>query len=141
MNKNFLRFLTTNFFTSLIIAYVVCFILNTVGLKNVLFIGNLFGIYYLVIYGMNIAVEEGYIKNNYERTIFALIYVIIFDIVFIIGLPLLFGFSLFLPADYIAFVLNGFKFNLVLNSFFYMFIFTIVILIFNYALSKSDSRL
>ena len=120
MNKNFARFLITNFITSLIITYVACFILATIGLKDVLFIGNLFGIYYLVIYGMNIAVENGYIENNYKRSLFALVYVILFDIIFIALMPLLFGYNLFLPADYIAFVLNGFKFNLMLNSFFYM---------------------
>lgn len=141
MNKNFARFLTINFITSLIIAYVACFILETIGLKDVLFIGNLFGIYYLIIYGLNIAVENGYIKNDYKRSIFALVYVILFDIIFIALMPLLFGYNLFLPADYIAFILNGFEFNLLLNSFFYMIIFTIIILIFNYILSRSETRI
>lgn len=141
MNKNFARFLITNFLTSLIVTYAACFILLSIGLKDVLFIGNLFGLYFLVIYGQNIAVEEGYIGNNYERGIFALSYIVLFDIVFIILMPILFNYNIFLPGDYINFVFNGFEFNLMLNSFFYLFIFAFVILILNYILFKSESRI
>ena len=136
MNKNFQRFLIINFITALIITYVACFILDTIGLHDVLFIGNLFGLYYLVIYGMNIAVEEGYIENNSQRAVFAITHIILFDIVFIILMPLLFNYNLFLPPDYIALKFKGFNYDLMLNSFFYMVIFAIVILLFNYKLFK-----
>lgn len=138
MNTNFLRFLTGNFITSLVITYAACFTLATIGLNDVLIIGNLFGLYFLVIYGQNIAVEEGYIENNKERGIFSLCHIIIFDIVFIILMPILFNYDLFLPGDYINIAYNGFEFNFMLNSFFYMFIFAIVILIFNYILYKAN---
>ena len=141
MNKNFARFLITNFLTSLIVTYAACFILASIGLKDVLFIGNLFGLYFLVIYGQNIAVEEGYIRNNYERVVFAIIYIALFDLVFIILMPILFNYNLFLPGDYINFVFNGFEFNLMLNSFFYLLIFAFVILILNHILSKSETRI
>lgn len=138
MNTNFLRFLTVNFITSLIITYAACFTLATIGLNDVLVIGNLFGLYFLVIYGQNIAVEEGYIGNNKERGIFTLCHIIIFDIIFIILMPILFNYNLFLPGDYINFAFNGFEFKFMLNSFFYMFIFAIVIIIFNYILYKAE---
>ena len=138
MNTNFLRFLTVNFITSLIITYAAWFTLVTIGLNDVLVIGNLFGLYFLVIYGQNIAVEEGYIENNKERGIFTLCHIIIFDIIFIILMPILFNYNLFLPGDYINFAFNGFEFKFMLNSFFYMFIFAIVIIIFNYILYKAE---
>lgn len=138
MNLRFPRFLTINFITSLIIAYVGCFILTKLGLNDVLYIGNLFGIYFLIIYGLNILVEEGYIKNNYLRFVFAGIYILIFDIVFILTVPLIFNYNPFLPADCLNFVIFNHKFNLMMNSIFYMVIFAIVILIFNYFLYKSE---
>ena len=138
MNTNFLRFLTVNFITSLIRTYAAYFTLVTIGLNDVLVIGNLFGLYFLVIYGQNIAVEEGYIENNKERGIFTLCHIIIFDIIFIILMPILFNYNLFLPGDYINFAFNGFEFKFMLNSFFYMFIFAIVIIIFNYILYKAE---
>lgn len=141
MNLRFPRFLTINFITSLIIAYVGCFILTKLGLNDVLYIGNLFGIYFLIIYGLNILVEEGYIRNNYLRFVFAGIYILIFDIVFILTVPLIFNYNPFLPADYLNFVIFNHKFNIMMNSIFYMVIFAIVILIFNYFLYKSEAEI
>lgn len=141
MNLRFPRFLTINFITSLTIAYVGCFILTKLGLNDVLYIGNLFGIYFLIIYGLNILVEEGYIRNNYLRFVFAGIYILIFDIVFILTVPLIFNYNPFLPADYLNFVMFNHKFNIMMNSIFYMVIFAIVILIFNYFLYKSEAEI
>lgn len=138
MNIRSLRFLLIILITSLIISYVGCFVLIKLGLNDLLYIANLFGIYFLIIYGLNILVEERYIENNYRRFLFAGIYIIIFDIIFIITTIFLFNFNPLLPPDYINFVLNGFEFNLMLNSLFYIVIFAIVIFIFNYFLYKSE---
>lgn len=138
MNLKFLRFLIINFITSLIIAYSGCFVLTKLGLNDVLYIGNLFGIYFLIIYGLNILVEEGYIRNNYRRFLFAAIYILIFDIVFILTIPIIFNYNPFLPTDYLNFIIYNHEFNLMMNSIFYMVIFAIVIFIFNYFLYKSE---
>lgn len=137
MNTKFLRFIVIILITALIISYVGCYVLIKLGLNDVLYIANLFGIYFLIIYGLNILVEENHVPNNFRRFFFAGIYIIIFDILFIITTTFLFNFNPLLPPDYINFVINGFEFNLMMNSLFYIIIFAIVIFIFNYFLYRS----
>ena len=140
MNTKFLRFIVIILITALIISYVGCYVLIKLGLNDVLYIANLFGIYFLIIYGLNILVEENHVPNNFRRFLFAGIYIIIFDILFIITTMFLFNFNPLLPPDYINFVINGFEFNLMMNSLFYIIIFAIVIFIFNYFLYRSANN-
>ena len=77
-------------------------------------------------------------KIYYNIKYYVFVNIIIFDIIFIILMPILFNYNLFLPGDYINFAFNGFEFKFMLNSFFYMFIFAIVIIIFNYILYKAE---
>ena len=137
MNTKFLRFIIIILLTALIISYVGCYVLIKLGLNDVLYIANLFGIYFLIIYGLNILVEEGHVPNTSLRFIFAGIYILIFDIIFIFTTIFLFNFNPLLPPDYLNFVINGFEFNIMLNSLFYIIIFAIVIFIFNYFLYRS----
>lgn len=136
-NKDFARFLITNFISSFIIAAVGCFLLTKIGLYDVLFIGNIFGIYFLIIYGVNVLVEENYVKNT-SRNIFAAIYIFIFDIVFIGLISLLFKFDFFKTTDVIDLTLGGVNINLIFNPIVYLIIFAFVILIFNYLLLRLE---
>lgn len=136
-NKDFTRFLITNFISSFIIAAVGCYLLIKIGLYDVLYIGNIFGIYFLIIYGVNVLVEEGYIENK-RRTLLAAAYILIFDAVFISVIPLLFGFDFYKTTDIINLTLNGVNVNLIFNPIVYLAIFALVILIFNYMLLRLE---
>lgn len=141
INNNYIRFLVINFISSLIIAYTVCYMLNTYGLHDVLYIGNLFGIYFLVIFGVNILVEENVVSNNYRRFFLALLYILVFDIVFIYLIPILFKYNMFSTTDVIYLTLNGVKINLIFNPIVYIVIFALIVLLFNHILYRYMKKL
>ncbi len=141
MNNNYIRFLVINFISSLIISYVVCAMLDTYGLHDVLYIGNLFGAYFLVIFGVNILVEENVVSNDYHRFLLVFIYLILFDLSFIFIIPHFFKYNMFLTTDIIYLTLKGFKINIVFNPVVYILIFSLIILIFNYILYRYMKKL
>lgn len=141
MNNNFIRFLIINLISSLIIAYVVCYMLDTYGLHDVLYIGNIFGIYFLVIFGVNVLVEENFVSNNYRRFLLALTYIIIFDVIFILLIPILFDYNMFLTTDIIHLTLNSTNINLIFNPIVYIVIFAVIVLLFNHILYKAMKKL
>ena len=140
MNTELARFLTMNFISSLIISYVMCFILIKFGLYDVLYIGNLFGLYFLVIYGVNVLVEEKFVSNNKNRFLIAIAYILIFDLIFIATMPILFGFDMFQTQNIINLVFKGVEYNLGLTPIFYLFVFVIVILIYNFVLYRAKKN-
>lgn len=140
MNTELARFLTINFISSLIISYVVCFILIKFGLYDVLYIGNLFGLYFLVIYGVNVLVEEKFVSNNKNRFFTAVGYILLFDLIFIATVPVLFGFDMFQVQNVINLVFKGVEYNFKITPIFYLFIFAIVILIYNYVLYRAEKN-
>ena len=66
--------------------------------------------------------------------------IIVFDILFLIVMPLLFGAHIFDPADNIFIVFGGFQYNLVLSVYFYMVVFAILMLVFNYLFYRIETR-
>ena len=141
MNKyKIARVITINFATSLIISYVACFLLAKMGLNDVLFIGNLFGLYFLTVYGIDMLVQSGEIPNNKYRFILAIIFIIVFDIVFLYVMPLLFGADAFSTVDYLILVFDGVKFDLIFDVKFYMAIFGLIMLYFNYYIYKKTKK-
>ncbi len=137
------RVILLNFISSLIISIVVCYILYTYGLTEVFYIGNLFGLYFFTIYGVKILVEAGKIPNNYYRFLVVLLYILIFDIVFMALIPVIFGPKALITYDYLIFA-NGndpssvFKFNL--SPIFYLTIFAIIMMIFNFILYRIEKK-
>lgn len=131
-HDNLVRVLVMNFITSLIIALVTSDILYSFHLYGGMYLGNLFGLYFLVVYGVNNLVEAREIPNNYLRFITVLIYIIIFDVVFILLVPLLFGPAAFPATEYLSIDYNGALFKLVLSKEFYLALFAVVMLILNY---------
>lgn len=115
--------------------------LNTYGLHDVLYIGNLFGIYFLVIFGVNILVEENVVSNNYCRFLLALLYILVFDIVFIYLIQILFKYNMFSTTDVIYLTLNGVKINLIFNPIVYIVIFALIVLLFNHILYRYMKKL
>ena len=64
VEANFIRAVVVNFLSALIITLVGCYFLLEYGLGEVTYIGNLFGLYFLVVFGTEILIESGKIHNN-----------------------------------------------------------------------------
>ena len=137
-NTNFYRVLGVNFISALIISFVACFFLATYKLHDVMHIGNIFGLYFLVVYGIDILVESREIPNNYKRFLYVIGLTIVFDVVYLFLVPLFFGADVFAVYDYIIMVVNGAQFDLVFNAKVYLALFGILMLIFNFILYRHD---
>ena len=61
-------------------------------------------------------------------------------VLILIFTPILFG-NLFSINDYITFIVNGARYNLILNTPIYLAIFAVIMLIFNYLLYLKDKEL
>ena len=136
VEANFLRASIINFISAFIIAGVACYFLLQFNLTEVMYIGNLFGLYFLVVFGTEILIESGKLQNNYKRFVFVIVNTIIFDVLFLILVPMIFGKHILDPVDNILLSFGGFEYNLVLNSTFYMTIFALMMLVFNYLLYR-----
>ena len=60
-------------------------------------------------------------------------------VLILIFTPILFG-NLFSINDYITFIVNGARYNLILNTPIYLAIFAVIMLIFNYLLYLKDKE-
>lgn len=134
------RVLILNFISSLIIAIVTSDILYSFHLWGGMYLGNLFGLYFLVVYGVNNIVEAERIPNNYLRFVLVIAYIILFDIAFVIIIPLIFGPNAFPPTEYLSINYNGVPFDLLLSKEFYLALFAIVMLIFNFLIYRRHVR-
>ena len=137
MSKNFVKVVVFNFITAFIIALVTCDILFSFNLKEVLYIGNLFGLYFFAVYGINMLIEGHKIENNYRRILIALIFIVVFDIAFILVVPLIFGPDALAPFDSLTVIFNGVRMDVILDAMVYLVIFGLLILLFNYLLARA----
>ncbi|MBO5150636.1 MAG: hypothetical protein J6B73_00510 [Methanobrevibacter sp.] len=111
------------------------------GLKEVLYIACLFGLYFSVIYAVNVLVEEKVVPNNYKRFLLVVAFILLFDVVFIVLVPFIFKFDLFSTNDVISLTFNGATYNLMLNGIFFIALFSVLMLILNYILYRSDKKI
>ena len=130
------RVVIINFISAFIVTLVACLFLDSFDLIDVMYVANIFGIYFLVVYGIDMLVQSGQVPNDYRRFILAIIFIIIFDIIFLYVIPLIFGAHSFSSVNYLSFNLDGNEMNLILNSKFYLTIFAILMLYFNFRLYK-----
>ena len=138
VEANFLRASIINFLSAFIIAGVACYFLLQFDLTEVMYIGNLFGLYFLVVFGTEILIESGKLKNNSQRFKFVIVNILVFDILFLILVPLIFGSGVLSSFDHLVMIFNGVHFSLILNAIFYMTIFALLMLIFNYLLYRKS---
>ncbi|WP_407415879.1 hypothetical protein [Methanobrevibacter sp.] len=135
-NSEFSRVIIINFISALIVTLVACLFLDSFDLMDMMYVANIFGIYFLVVYGIEMLVQSGQIPNDYRRFIIALIFIVIFDLIFLYLIPLLFGADVFSAVNYFSMDLDGFKMNFIFNAKFYLAVFAIIMLYFNYKLFK-----
>lgn len=138
--KNVFRVLILNFISSLIIAIVTCDILYSFGLKGGMYLGNLFGLYFLVVYGVNNMADARKFPNPVFQLILILIYIVIFDLAFLFVIPLLFGPNAFPATENMAINYGGTIFNLALSKEFYLALFAVVMLIFNFLIYRKNKH-
>ena len=138
---NLYRVLILNFISSLIIAIVTCDILYSFGLTGGMYLGNLFGLYFLVVYGVNNLVDARQIPDKIIKFIVIIVYIVVFDIVFLLVIPLIFGPNAFPATEIIPINLNGVLFNLTLSKEFYLILFAVVMLILNFIIYRRNKRL
>ena len=131
------RVVTVNFVSALIISFVGCYFLKTVNLTDVMDIANIFGLFFLVTFGIDILVESGDIENNRQRFILAIALILAFDLAFLIMVPLLFG-DVFSATDTMAFAVGGTRLSFSFNVYVYMAIFAVLMMVFNYLLYLKD---
>lgn len=142
MNRtNFIRVIILNFISGLVIAGVGCYFLETFKLNEVLYIGNLFGLYFFVVYGMEILIEAREIENNYQRFLYLIFFILVFDFAFLAIMPLIFGFTGFNAADSLVLIFNGVQIDFVLTTVIYLSVFALIMILFNYLLYRSDKNL
>lgn len=130
------RVVIINFISAFIITLVACLFLDSFDLIDIMYVANIFGIYFLVVYGIDMLVQSGQIPNDYRRFIIAIIFIIIFDIIFLYLIPFIFGNHAFSSVDYFAMNLNGAEMNFIFNSKFYLTVFAILMLYFNFRLYR-----
>lgn len=141
VESNIYRVLILNFISALIIAIVVCDIIYSFGLKGGMYFGSLFGLLFLVLYGINNLVDAGEIPNNYYQFILAIVFMILFDVAFLIVIPLIFGPNAFPATENIALNINGTLFNLALSKEFYLVLFGLVVLIVDFVIYIHNKRI
>ena len=135
------RVLLLNFISSLIIAIVTCDILYSFGLKGGMYLGNLFGLYFLVVYGVNNLADAREIPSNIYKFILIMAFILLFDVAFLFIIPLIFGPNAFPATEFMAINYNGVPFNFKLSKEFYLALFAVVMLIFNFLIYRRDRHL
>ena len=131
---NFYRVVLINFISSIIIAIVTCDIFYAFGLKGGMYLGDLFGLYFLVIYGINNLADARGIPNKTFKYVLIILFIIVFDAIFLFIIPLLFGPSAFPATEIIN--ISGVPFAIKLSKEFYLVLFAIVLLIFNLLIDR-----
>lgn len=138
LDSHLSRVVTVNFVSAMIISFVGCYFLKTVNLTDVMHIADLFGLYFLVIFGIDILVESGDIRND-QRFGLAIVLILVFDLFFLILVPLFFG-DVFTVTDSLVLVFDGARFDILFNTYIYMAIFAVLMLVFNYLLYLKDKE-
>lgn len=138
--KKIIRVLSMNFISSLIIAIVTCDILYSFGLKGGMYLGNLFGLYFLVVYGVNNLADAREIPNNIFKFILIIAFILLFDVVYLLVIPMIFGPTAFPATEFININYSGVPINLELSKEFYLALFAVVMLIFNFLIYRRNKR-
>lgn len=139
-DDSFYRALVFNFLSSLIIAVLVSYIFIAINLKGGVYLGILFGLYFLLVYALNNLVDARKIPNNYVRFIIAVVYIILFDVAYVFLIPLIFGPNAFPPTESLALNFGGVNYEILLSKEFYLVLFAALMLIFNFIIYRRTKR-
>ena len=130
--KDFSRTMILTFVASFMTTVMVCFVVSTLGIADLIYLGPLAGLFIFAYFGMNLLVDDGVIPNNYYRLILAAVCIIIYCFVFVTAIPMLFGPDFLLTDHTLAsFGYAGFGSDFTLNCDVYLALFSIIVMILN----------
>ena len=130
---DFFRFTIIAFISSILITLMLYIVLSSFKIGELIFVAAFFGMYVFAGYGINLLVDNEVIPNNYSRFLLAIIFIIIYSIVFVYMMPMLYGPEVISTSNTLAsWGYSGAGSDIVLNKEFFLTLFAIIVLIVNY---------
>lgn len=130
---DFLRYTILAFIASILITLLLYVGLDSLKIKDIIYLSALFGMYVFAAYGINLLVDAEVISNDYSRFILAIIFIVIYGVAFVWLIPQCFGPDAISGSHTLAsWGYNGVGSGIVLNKEFYLTLFGVIILIVNY---------
>ncbi|WP_407422913.1 hypothetical protein [Methanobrevibacter sp.] len=130
---DFLRYTILAFIASILITLLLYIGLDSLKIKDLIYLSALFGMYVFAAYGVNLLIDNEIVPNNYSRFVLAIIFIAIYSVVFIYLIPQCFGPDSISHSHALAsWGYFGIGSEIVLNKEFYLTIFGVFVLIVNY---------
>lgn len=130
---DFLRYTILAFIASILITLLLYIGLDSLKIQDLIYLSALFGMYVFAAYGINLLVDAEVIPNNGSRFVLAIIFIVIYCLVFVWLIPFCFGPNVISSSHTLAsWGYNGVGSGIVLNKEFYLTVFGVIILIVNY---------
>ena len=130
---NFFRYTVLAFIASIFITLLLYVGLDSLKIEDVIYISAFCGMYVFAAFGINLLVDNGVIENNYGRFVLAIVFIIIYCLVFVYLIPYCFGPDALSNSHTLAsWGYVGVGSDIVLNKEFYLMLFAVIVLIVNY---------
>lgn len=123
----FFRQLAVNFIGAMIITALISWAMSTTGFGDLIYLGALIGLLVFCVFGLNTLVDEHLIEDNMYRLLLAVFCIAVYDIAFVLLMPLLFGEGILMISHSLA----GFGLDVVLDSTMYLAIFSLIVFLIN----------
>ncbi|WP_405295265.1 hypothetical protein [Methanobrevibacter sp.] len=91
----FSKLMIMHFAIAVAITFMVVFVLSTVKIDNIAYLGVLFGMLVFAYFGVNRACEEKLIEDNYQKIILTIVCIVIFYLFLVYLMPMVFDMSCF----------------------------------------------
>lgn len=130
---DFFRYTILAFIASILITLLLYVGLDSLKIEDLVYISAFFGMYAFAAFGINLLVDNEVIPNNYVRFVLAIIYIIVYAVVFVCLIPYCFGPDALANSHTLAsWGYSGVGSDIVLNKEFYLELFGVIILLVNY---------
>ena len=91
----FSKLMVMHFAIAVAITLMVVFVLSTVKIDNLAYLGVFFGMLIFAYFGVNRACEENLIEDNYQKIILTIVCIVIFYLFLVYILPMIFNMGCF----------------------------------------------
>lgn len=136
---DFFRYTVLAFIASIFTTLLLYYGLNTLKIGDAIYVSAFCGMYVFAAFGINLLVDNDVIPNSYVRFILAIVYIVIYAVVFIHLIPYCFGPDALANSYTLASLgYSGVGSDIVLNKEFYLELFGVIVLIVNYLDYRKD---
>lgn len=136
---DFFRYTVLAFIASIFTTLLLYYGLNTLKIGDAIYVSAFCGMYVFAAFGINLLVDNDVIPNSYVRFILAIVYIVIYAVVFIHLIPYCFGPDALSNSYTLASLgYGGVGSDIVLNKEFYLELFGVIVLIVNYLDYRKD---